>query len=385
MAQSLSQQSPGAVPGSAGDRPKFLSLELTRVVCALVVCVYHVGIDREFGFMDPSRLTVVDRALIFSGRGSVAVFFVLSGFVISYASRNERSLPRYAAKRAIRIYPLYVLAAVLAIAFQRLGWLGSLSPVVHDATQLPGQVIANLAMIQQAYFMPAPPWRQPLVVPMWSLSYEVWFYLAFGAFVVGKGWRVPPSVVLLIATVSAGLMYLVPSVVWTYPVYFVLWWMGVEASRSYLAGALSPRAMLPFCVGSALVGAECLVLGRVAHGEAYVPWTQFIGIHFVVAIVAVLGASVRGAAFLRWVPPLPGLVARLGAASYAIYLFHPLVMDAVARGAGSLGWDPHSQRWGLLPTIVVLSVAWGAFFEHCAHRPLAAWLSERFMRREASR
>jgi peptidoglycan/LPS O-acetylase OafA/YrhL len=106
----------------------------------------------------------------FLGNGylAVALFFLLSGFILAYTYEgqiegNAQRL-RFWQARFARIYPVYFLSLVLAYYFQR----GL--PVTSR--------VAVLAMVQAWN-----PWRPGLAgawnYPAWSLSVEAFFYLVF--------------------------------------------------------------------------------------------------------------------------------------------------------------------------------------------------------------
>jgi peptidoglycan/LPS O-acetylase OafA/YrhL len=107
------------------------------------------------------------------GRGFVAVslFFVLSGFIltIKYASANRETDFRASSfwmARFARIYPVYVLALLLA------------APLVFHQGTVTGRMgsgVANLGLVQA--WLPRTVGRWNL--PGWSVSAEAFFYLSF--------------------------------------------------------------------------------------------------------------------------------------------------------------------------------------------------------------
>lgn len=48
----------------------------------------------------------------------VRLFFVISGFIIAERIGHERSFGRYAAKRFLRVFPLYLMVTLTAIALR---------------------------------------------------------------------------------------------------------------------------------------------------------------------------------------------------------------------------------------------------------------------------
>jgi peptidoglycan/LPS O-acetylase OafA/YrhL len=99
---------------------------------------------------------------------AVALFFLLSGFILAYSYENKiaegKSRGSFWKARFARIYPVYLLSLLLALPFQ---------PGLSKGVALP-----VLAMVQAWN-----PWRPDLTgawnYPAWSLSVEMFFYLCF--------------------------------------------------------------------------------------------------------------------------------------------------------------------------------------------------------------
>ena len=154
--------SPG-VPGMA--RAHFETLDGLRGVAALVVLVYHRRWWLGEGALDHGYL-------------AVDFFFMLSGFVISFAygarlTSGELGFARFLRLRAERLLPLLALAAVLGVVVAVAdslgkGWLGG------AARALAGLPLAALAL-------PVPWLALPFEInrPSWSLFYEIAANLGF--------------------------------------------------------------------------------------------------------------------------------------------------------------------------------------------------------------
>lgn len=162
---------------------------------------------------------------------AVIVFFVLSGFLIAGPNVDRVRLklfrPKsYAIDRLTRIYVTAIPAMLLTLAADAIGsrWLawtgfydgtnrlfGERAGVYHGAGI--GDLAGNLAMLQ--------PVHVPVLgtnFPLWSLSFEVWFYVWFGVL----AWRFQSSrhfrpLALLLATLALALFH------WM-AIFFVLIW-----------------------------------------------------------------------------------------------------------------------------------------------------------------
>jgi peptidoglycan/LPS O-acetylase OafA/YrhL len=139
----------------------------------------HFGYFRIFDDSQIARIADL-------GREAVIAFFVLSGFVIAYsAEQRNPTLRDYAAARCARLYS--VVLPVLLLAFVLAGLADSLGVQVSGAYQLrkPWLYIPfHLLFLGELWgFVETPPW----LVPYWSLNFEAWYYLLFGAVCYLKG------------------------------------------------------------------------------------------------------------------------------------------------------------------------------------------------------
>lgn len=103
-------------------------IDLLRVLAAFAVLLSHAPT-----FVMPNGLPAL---LTSYGSEAVAVFFVLSGFVIRFAStgKGETDWRAYASARISRLYPVVVLALVTTLLIDTVGrWW---SPAIY--AQLPG-------------------------------------------------------------------------------------------------------------------------------------------------------------------------------------------------------------------------------------------------------
>lgn len=112
--------------------------------------------------------------LISYAQVAVMLFFILSGFVIQYSfmKNEDKSFKMYFFKRFTRIY--IPLVCVFALSYFIQIFQGELQDFSIRI------LLANLLMLQDM------PWRPGLIsttifgnYPLWSLSYEWWYYMLF--------------------------------------------------------------------------------------------------------------------------------------------------------------------------------------------------------------
>jgi peptidoglycan/LPS O-acetylase OafA/YrhL len=163
-----------------------------------------------------------------TGPEAVMIFFILSGFVISYSHPNSSDDFRsYFIKRLRRIYPIFGLALLLAYAVACLGASGW-APV--NLTRLLG----NLFMLQNIPLQPgvaAHPYADN--APLWSLSYEWWFYMMF--FPINRWVPRPAQKFVVMTLVVAGIVVNLfhPNSPCWFLAFFLIWWAGVELAHEF--------------------------------------------------------------------------------------------------------------------------------------------------------
>jgi len=145
-------------------------LDLLRFLAALAVLLSHAR---------PHVLISPDLPLGF-GHNAVVLFFVLSGYVISYiAQTKEKNATDFWLSRFARIYSVALPAIALTIGLDLLG--ERLDPqyyaedvTTHDQGLL--RLLASLTFTNEIWFLAILSFSN---VPYWSLCYEMSYYLLF--------------------------------------------------------------------------------------------------------------------------------------------------------------------------------------------------------------
>ncbi|HEY8054710.1 MAG TPA: acyltransferase [Terriglobales bacterium] len=157
-------------PAPTAARPALLpALTGLRFLAALAVLVFHFSAPVRDRFPSPLRLWARNGYL------GVALFFILSGFVLAYnyfpqARAGAFHRGRFWHARFARIYPVYAGALVLgAVAIALRDHLSLWS--AHSLASW----LLNLTMIQSFFPAPFNAWN----LPAWTLSVEAVFYLLF--------------------------------------------------------------------------------------------------------------------------------------------------------------------------------------------------------------
>ncbi len=327
------------------------SLDAARAAAAGYVVLHHVA---------DSRGWTHGAGIVFRfGQEAVLVFFLLSGFVIFANERVRAARPAgYLLRRLRRIYP----ALLVAIGVSTLVALDNGDLAARFSwRELAGTMLClqDIALLKPGVIVE--PYLQN--TPLWSLSYEVAFYLAFPP--VLALWRRRPRLanhlIGLVCCAAYAAYALAPNHWSLVAAYFLVWWAGAMAADGYLRGGGDVRAVgATFGWLLALCGVAAAVTGVVGYrGPGVYPFLPLR--HFLVAagMLAALysGLGRRIAAICE---SLARPAADAASVSYGLYVLHyPLLV--VWRRA----WTPAGLALALG---LVLAAAW------LTDRKLNQWL-----------
>ncbi|HKH60661.1 MAG TPA: acyltransferase [Flavitalea sp.] len=180
-------------------------LDILRLGAALVV-LFHHAYDQWF----PTHLST-SQQINNGGHAAVVVFFVLSGFVITHTTiSNNRGGVQYIQARVSRlcsvVIPALVITAIAQLVVIRFS--SDLIDLYSRGNSLPRYILASFFLNELWFFSAAPPINGPL----WSLSYEFWYYMIFGlAVYMNRSWRI---ILPLIACLIAGPKILLMMPIW---------------------------------------------------------------------------------------------------------------------------------------------------------------------------
>src|SRR3974390_393912 len=177
----------GADPFTQGTAPRkifFPNLNGVRFVAALMVIVHHVEQTKKY-FHLPSQYQDNVMGTDLGGLG-VTLFFVLSGFLITYLLLAEKtdsgtvSLRDFYVRRILRIWPLYFFVVLLAFfvlpAFFRGLMVGNFADTLYPnfGTKLAMYLffVPNVLFVLHAYYAPV-----LFASQAWSVGVEERFYL----------------------------------------------------------------------------------------------------------------------------------------------------------------------------------------------------------------
>jgi peptidoglycan/LPS O-acetylase OafA/YrhL len=360
-------------------------LDLWRFVAALLVVVYHSNV----------RLIITEK-LPFSSHGhaAVIVFFVLSGYVISYMTATREAAPvDYWASRLSRFYSLTIPAVLLCPLLDT--WGEALAPqfyvekTTHDLAWL--RILTSLTYLNEIWTVSIMSFSN---VPYWSLCYEMWYYVLFAIAVFMRG----KARLWLGGTVAA---MLGPKILLLAPI----WLLGVALHRhpalaripQWLGWTLFlaswPMYGLFYYCGMTEYGSQLLLnlIGEKWHHQ--MAFSKFFITDYLLALIIAanfVGFRTVADKFTALLLPCEKIVRWLSGYTFSLYILHqPLLQFYAAVFDG----DPHTSLFYsevMLATLLSIVVI-GHFTEHKRHhlrrlirRMLVAVMETRWRRQSAS-
>lgn len=378
-------------------------LDVLRGWAALAVALHHAS----YVYLPDMRIAL--QGWFDPGTYGVLVFFLVSGYIVPASLERRESVRGFWIGRFFRIYPLLAVSCLLAVLPFLLGVRGLRAGLEHyDPVTA---VLAHLTMMQDLLAVPN------AMNVLWTLSYEMAFYLLVVALFVVRAHRrsAPVSVGLTAAALAvgglmptwllSGLLSRTAGVGVVVAVCFAALvaaiaaavsgraaarvaggllggllaavlvvlngrvgaWQGLAMMAMMFAGTAvyrAERGQIPAWSGGAaavLVPAGALAAG-VWNMHGY--WhAQLVWAGTVLAATATFAAAwlLRHRRFPRW-------ATALGTASFSIYLLHPLLLMVAAQFLGTSGREDVP---GLLVFVAVLLAA--------------GWASQRWIEAPAQR
>jgi peptidoglycan/LPS O-acetylase OafA/YrhL len=373
-----------AMPSDERDRQRrdnLPALTGLRFFAALAVLISH--------FAQRDMLPAIDPVVWFldGGRTAVSLFFVLSGFILTYnyidLAYPEGRRAFYVARFA-RIYPTVVLALALGAVATIYAYVhrndGLLLDWFHlsanEGIFLVGSFFAQATMA--VGWLPAASLNQPWNSPAWSITCEMFFYALFPFLI---GWARAASAHMLSALCA---FTLVGQIAWV----FVVAPLAPEGQQGFLISQFPIAHLFEFVLGMtvgilfvrgfgdwlregrrrnvlllvALAGIVALSLTHPVR-PAYLLVTPF----FAVLVLALAVPPRRGLSWLAWRPLM-----LLGEASFALYLIHVPVINIIHM-------LPMNEFSGVLALVVslLLSILIFKWYEGPARRHLRRILTPR--------
>ena len=388
MTNSQMKTTPSAI--FADSKPHYVLLDALRGAAALMVVWYHFF--EGFAFAEGTAITTFNH-----GHLGVDLFFMLSGFVISYAyddrwqrTPNPLTLKEFFKRRLIRLHPMLIMGAI--IGFATFCLQGS---VKWDGTPTP-MSWSLVALVLTMFFIPAYPGAPydlrgngemfSLNGPSWSLFFEYIGNILYALFIRRLGNR---ALAVLTAALGVAWCWFVTTDVSGYDMIGIGWTLD---TANFFGGLL--RMMFPFSLG--MVMARNFKPVKI-KGIFWIAWAVLFGLFSVPAFAKCGAVSINGvyefACILFVFPAIVWLAASgettgkissafckfLGDISYPLYIVHYPVMYLfyawlIENKLYSLG-----ETWHVVIMVFAINIALAYACLKLYDEPVRRWLTKRFI------
>lgn len=207
-------------------------LDISRGICVTLVLLGHF---RSFLFVDYSKIpssdviTKIFYVLTSFGHYGVIIFFVISGYLCGgryIYSRSQFCINRYIINRVSRIYSVLIPAILICFVLDLLGIKLNIDEYygnVNEISSISYSILGSLDLynfISTIFLVNKHDYIFGSNTPLWSLSYEMYFYLLFAiifSVVAKKEIRKVHAIVLL------PILYIIDV---DFLFYFAIWCLG---------------------------------------------------------------------------------------------------------------------------------------------------------------
>lgn len=348
----------GPQDNASGDSiPTIESIQWLRFIAASLVVIFHTEV--QLSRFDSSRHHEFG-----IGASGVDLFFVISGFIMVYITYGRRdNFSSFMLRRVFRIVPIYWVSTFVLLT------LLLVAPTVLHSTKL------DLAHVVSSFmFLPYPhpvlELQRPLLVPGWTLNYEMFFYVVFGSVLwLPLGARILAvgsalaSLVLAQSCFAGGSRWLDfygSPIVLEFVVGMAIAWLYFTRARLSIfeIASVAGFGFLMFAAG---------VWAGINEQDSRVIFWGFGSAGVVLAFV--FAEKAYGCPRIR-------LLRHLGDASYSIYLSHLFVLALISGAISQLGVFPWLGESGTRAVMLTGAICAGSAIFLWVERPMQKTLKK---------
>src|SRR6266568_2696173 len=416
------QPPPSRAADTTGPGTRLAWLDVLRGLAALAVVFDHVS----YYVLQHVRSVVYQ--WFDPGNYGVFVFFIISGYIVPASLERKGSVRTFWVSRLFRLYPLYLLAVGIAVAF----YFAHFGSVRGEDSDPETSILSQLLMMSNVLA------GQNLPNVVWSLSYEMVFYLLLTALFIARVHKRSNWYALGFAAVAVAVGGLLPQAYFTNNVAtprlialvadlavlaglaFALVLRGTSRLLGAALAAVVAIALLAFNGGWIWPWEALAILALMFTGTMFYraeqgqyPWRRAIAIGVTVLGLAIAAGLWHSRAWgmsahaellwsRRWVSAFllagltfaaglafrhvrwPRALTWMGLISYSLYLLHPLVIEVYHH------FNPSRQHSFPLQVLIAAGllaavIAFSSVTYLCVERPMqnlgrrvGRWLDRQF-------
>lgn len=331
---------------------KYDLIQILRFIAALAVVLCHSAFYAQER-LDPTSFRYGP------GSNGVSLFFVISGFVMILASEKLTNIAdgwkHFATRRIARIVPLYWVATTIKVLILIL----ASSFVLHAEVDW-------IYILKSYFFIPAiniDNHIKPLLGVGWTLLFEMFFYTIFTLCLFLRVNAIKFCALLFcsLATLSFFKTDSWPVALYLYADPFVLNFLwGMIAAKLIKQSIYMPKIASYIFIPAALI---------YLFAPRSTEWGNTISYGIASFLIVYSCASLERNARIK----APKILVYLGAASYSIYLFHPLLSPAAPELLKRAGLISPTLSVLLSTTIAIIA---GGFFYTLIEHPTTLKLNK---------
>lgn len=310
---------------------KLYTVQYLRAIAAILVVYSHaIDLQQMFGSSMQQGFFYLPNI----GSIGVDIFFVISGFIIAYISRNEHGIPAakdFMLRRIIRIVPAYYISSLFRLIILALGaqFIFPLKTVIKTLTIIP-------------LFDYGPNHWPNLLGLGWTLSFEFLFYILYVILIALAVKKKDLCLVLIVVSLFLlGILFPAQQLQWLFVTNPMVleFAFGVMIAMVYKSSRHIPRLLSGLLIALGMVSIFLLVFydygliweaAQILAGKLVLQRVVLWGIPSALLVAGSIWMEKTRAVVL----PENKLLAFLGDASYSIYLAHPIcfaLMGAVIK------------------------------------------------------
>lgn len=348
------------------DKQKNLELiQVLRGIASLMVVFYHASIN-----MYDSSGTHFFGSVFLNGYSGVDVFFVLSGFIITYTClpyvNDPGNVVPFLKRRAIRIYPVYwiiitgfILARVVLPSLYQTDPGYSISTMIGTYLLTPGHLMINGVS--------------------WTLTFELLFYLFFAlVFIIGNKRLISILVALYLSAILVINFTDIHTRIDNELLRHLISPLVIEFFMGVLAALMLRKFPTRYSRPAVLAGIALFVVGSILeyqkNGLFENPVTGRVFFYGTASFLIILGLA--NIDLHRASGKVHSLLLSLGDASYSLYLLHLPIIAASAKVIQKFNFNIYLNHAAMFGVIVITCVA-SILFYKLVEKPMIRFLNRK--------
>lgn len=340
---------------------KLQNLQILRGISALLVCCFHarkfLNGDIEFG-----------EILFINGSIGVPIFFIISGFIMVYTTKELpsdafKNVKDFLFKRIIRVIPLYYILTILFLL------------ITNSENFINDGIIRVLKV-----FLFIPTGNYPPLYVGWTLNYEMFFYATFGISLMFKNKRyvflysIFAILIFIIPLFNNGFISLNSKSGHDVKTYLEL--MSHPILLQFLLGVFIGNILPKFSLSDSIIKLG-VFLTTLLFCLYYFNIFKFVFSDLIICGLLVFSIILLDQSNVKFTKPR--LLIYFGDISYSIYLVHPIIILFLPRLFAKIGLIQLVESKLFFLIILIFTILSSAILYKLIEKRLTSYLRNKFI------